>query len=286
MAKPNKAKSDRAIKKLEAFLADRVPAVRGYPIVTDDTMRALYDLFGDILDAKFERDEDGDMVIDYAFCDRKRSQLAHFTIPHDPRTGDPSDQSEFLARLARAAESANGYAESIMKRLSFKLQDDADEMKDKRTLRGEISDVEKLLDAADLDAAEKAIQALIDKHDPDGAKRKDDPDFRGYRKLPDALYDLLSRFGREVPHGRIDPAIKEMNKALDTVEEFVGQPDHLWDKKVSEYGVRKLLYGYQYRYGTTVFQSVIKRFNDMGNDDRAIRKLLERRTLASLAPAA
>lgn len=77
---------------IDKFLAVKVTGDgQSWPNPSKEDMQALYDLFRNIIDAKFGRDCDGDSVINFAIVNRKKHlPLHHYPIgyPDKARSGE------------------------------------------------------------------------------------------------------------------------------------------------------------------------------------------------------
>lgn len=290
MAKPTKAKREAFNAKLDAFLEDFIeqPAEGGYPIVTDVTLRALDDVIRGLLDLKFQRDEDNAMVIEVALGNRKKSKLVHFSIPHSPRDDSIESEVQYIAQLARAADSASYYAKDATKMLEFHTMELADRMKRKNKLKEDVESVRVLLDAKDLKGAQDRLQELYREYDKDGAKHllEDGDDWSGYWRVPEELLELLGPLSKLVPDSVKLDAYNKLTALLDQTEEVVGEANHGWDKKVGELGLRRLFNDYKFSIGNKSIAACIKRYNEQSSDDRAIRALLKRGVKVELAAVA
>lgn len=82
-----------------AFLATRVAAdTGGWPLVTEADVQTLARLFALIVDAKWERDVDGDSAIAVQICDRTRQDFVHFRYP--PHYGEDIAGADFRQAMS------------------------------------------------------------------------------------------------------------------------------------------------------------------------------------------
>lgn len=118
MAKTPARTTDKIHRMVDEFLAERVKTDGGsWPEVSDKDFNALYNLFDAIVDAKFERDCDGDSVINFAVVNRKQ----HMPIHHYPV--GYTHKAKSVAELLRIADlhqvKAQSAAEQVGKTLWY-----------------------------------------------------------------------------------------------------------------------------------------------------------------------
>jgi len=78
--------ADAVVTKVKAFLENPIlEQDASWPPVTDDDLRELSEVFADILEAKYQRDCDGDMVIDFALNRRNWGRMYTLREPHTHR---------------------------------------------------------------------------------------------------------------------------------------------------------------------------------------------------------
>jgi hypothetical protein len=130
--------SERAVRKeklkarLDTFLGTFLDNPEGgWPKVDNPTIDELYLIFGEIVDLKMARDEDGDCAI-RTYCEyRAQGRMVTVMIPyshHDENTTD-IQKFEHLNALSRALGSLHSYAESVARELEWKTRDIAEQAK-------------------------------------------------------------------------------------------------------------------------------------------------------------
>lgn len=103
---------------LDEFLTERVESDGGsWPEVSDKDFQALHELFEAIVDAKFERDCDGDSVINFAVVNRKKHMpLHHMPIGYTHKAKSLAD----LIRIANLHQcKVSGASEQVNKTLWY-----------------------------------------------------------------------------------------------------------------------------------------------------------------------
>lgn len=141
-ADKRKARVEKLKKRLDAFFEDFIesPAEGGWPIVDDATMTDIYDIFGEIIDLKMERDEDGDRAV-RTYCERRKlGRLVTVMIPHSPRGENVTEVEvlEHLNALSRALSSLQSYGETVARELEYTTRHLADEATKRARFRSEI----------------------------------------------------------------------------------------------------------------------------------------------------
>lgn len=117
----------QVLDRVAAFLETPVEAEDGgasWPVVPDEVLHELYAVFSDILEAKFERDCDQDMVIEYAIGDRSKDSLMYVHIPHKPLDN--------IEQAMHSVSIASGIMEATTKRVCGSVQMQAAEERRKR----------------------------------------------------------------------------------------------------------------------------------------------------------
>lgn len=71
------------IKLIEDFTKDKSVSDGGWPKVGDGDIKSLSEIIDKIISLKYESDPDGDMVIQYAICDRNKHRLISQLIPNN-----------------------------------------------------------------------------------------------------------------------------------------------------------------------------------------------------------
>ena len=99
----------------------------GWTEVSREDWFELVDIFRDIIDAKFERDPDGDHTIEFETCHRQQGRMQTVHIPYNFDT--PKD----LEKAAHAISVASGIVEQVSRSLQFKYAEQrrADARKEK-----------------------------------------------------------------------------------------------------------------------------------------------------------
>ena len=99
--------ASEVVKKLGVFLTKPVRAEDSeWPKVTDEHLRELYHMFHAIIEAKYERDCDSDMVVEFALGRRNYGSLMAVNLPHSPEK-DLEDAFDALAMAGAISEAAN-----------------------------------------------------------------------------------------------------------------------------------------------------------------------------------
>jgi hypothetical protein len=109
--------ADEVITKLTEYLAEPIMAEdASWPAVTGEDTNELGDLIWSILEAKFQRDCDNDMVMEFAVSRRNRGTLHTFTTPHNATT------DEDRLDVVRTIESMGDTVARLTKRLAFEYE--------------------------------------------------------------------------------------------------------------------------------------------------------------------
>lgn len=102
--------SEEVVKMVEGYLKTPIKSDGDFPEVTDDDMDQLYKVFNAILEAKFERDCDNDMVINFVAYSHNKGVMHTIFVPHD-MTSDLN-----LLDALRSQQIALSVAEQISRR--------------------------------------------------------------------------------------------------------------------------------------------------------------------------
>lgn len=103
----------------------------GWAAATKDDVNEMSNIWREIADLKFERDRDGDSVINFDVANRQHGRLVSTFVPYPPRDGrgdneeplQPIDQIEYIRDSLRASRFLIGSGESIFNTLDFHLGD-------------------------------------------------------------------------------------------------------------------------------------------------------------------
>lgn len=99
------------------YLQNPVTGDGDWPEVTRDDMDQLHKIIQMILEAKFENDVDGDRVIEYALCNRKKHHLWYWVLPHRV------ENDEDMRSYTRAIGAASSWIENLSRRMEFPIQE-------------------------------------------------------------------------------------------------------------------------------------------------------------------
>lgn len=89
----------------------------GWTDVSREDWTELVEIFRDILDAKFERDPDGDHTIQFETCHRQQGRMQVVHMPYSMDT--PAD----MERAAHAISMASGIIEQLSRSMGFTIAD-------------------------------------------------------------------------------------------------------------------------------------------------------------------
>ena len=124
----------RLLKRLEAFLAVKSRSQGGYAPVGEEDIQALGEILGGIIEAKYEKDLDGDVPVRFNLVDRTRFwNNSFFNIPYT-REGDAPD-IKALMEVVRVSEANLGMAQDGMKQSLRNLEYAMDHMKQGKAIR-------------------------------------------------------------------------------------------------------------------------------------------------------
>jgi len=119
------------LKRLEAFLADKVPegAGGGWPKVDPAEVEALGAIVQGLIKAKYAKDADGDLPIHYTLVDRTRYQSLHF-MPLVHERSNQVDLGLLNANLRRAMGNlsiAKEQVEQVQRSLDWVVREQAEQ---------------------------------------------------------------------------------------------------------------------------------------------------------------
>lgn len=95
--KPSRATIDSA---LDALLAERRKSDSGWAPVTEDDLKALHRLIKLVLEAKFERDGDGDLPVEYELVNRNTHERIMVSLMRYPHKTETLQDAMEVARVA------------------------------------------------------------------------------------------------------------------------------------------------------------------------------------------
>lgn len=115
---------------LDKFLDTFVEAKDGgWAAAQNGDLSEIQDIFQEIIDLKFERDCDGDAVIDYHVVNRRYGRLISTYTPHPPRDRDGEepvhsrDILEFIRESTRAASYLISSGQHILDTMDYQFKD-------------------------------------------------------------------------------------------------------------------------------------------------------------------
>jgi hypothetical protein len=119
MALPKKLQA-----KIEKFLADKKKSSGGWAPVDDGEIEELENIVYALIEAKYEKDPDGDLPVSAHLTDRTRFKLpVILPIPHTHSAeGDVADMHEAISRHMTMAASHSESAKTLMQLLSGELK--------------------------------------------------------------------------------------------------------------------------------------------------------------------
>lgn len=84
---------------IESFLADRRKSEGGFAPVEKGDMKKLYRVLDLLIDAKWQKDPDGDLPVNYKLIDRTRYEPMHFfTVPYEHKAKTDEEREDILDR--------------------------------------------------------------------------------------------------------------------------------------------------------------------------------------------
>ncbi len=106
----------------------------GWASATREHISELTDIWREIADLKFERDVDGDSVVNFDVANRQHGRLVSTFVPYPPRNGradseepiQPIDNLDFVKDSLRAARYLISSGEDVMRSLDYNLNDIAE----------------------------------------------------------------------------------------------------------------------------------------------------------------
>lgn len=161
MPKSREKRTEALQAELAAFLAVEVKSTGGYAEASLDDARALSKLFDKIIDLKFERDPDGDQVIEYDLVNRKFARMISVQVPNSPYfRGDPSplEAAQHSASIGRVIAFLAGSADDLLRVHTHDLQRAVDRAEGEEKRSVETARIAKLISDK---KATKAVEALL-----------------------------------------------------------------------------------------------------------------------------
>lgn len=279
-----KANRVKTLKRLLDLMDNRLEGDGGWPIIPDQTMAEFQEVMSDIGSLIFSKDCDGDSAVTMLSVDRKKYILHYAIEPHapdgiyDPAVVDEHQATEYLASqmqalkmLSLSTESIARSAENIQNMRRSKLQKTA-------SLKQETDSVHEIIRAGNLDEAKQLIDALVEKYDPPtviGGK----PVPRGSvrRRIPELLTFAIEDYGRAVQKAdpdKIAAILADLDQRLDQLAPLVGQPSKAFPDAAKS-GVLDEIWRHENELGKSVLQPAIRRYNEMSEEDRVMRRRAE-----------
>lgn len=273
-------KRARVLARIMKLLDNRIEARSGWPVIPDDAFSEFQDVVRDLQRLAFAPDEDNDSALDIAMVRSKTHRLYSVAAPHTRsiyNRDEMSDREVFLyvSEAMRASDLLASFSRSVLNGLDWALRERAEKMDADDTTQQELAALSALIDAGDVEAAETAIQAFIDKHDSKDERDEDDH----YRRIDENLDPLLDEFGRLVRDRqpvRIEDALAELRAGLVEFEAQVSTIGNVTDKLAygkAEHKFRNLLWKHRFRFGQAVLRDVIIPYNRLSQQDRVLRRL-------------
>lgn len=115
--------------RLDDFLDSFVEADGGWALAEDTDVSALREIVSEIADLKFQRDGDGDSVINFHMVNRRRGRLISEFVPYQPRDRDggepvtPQDILEYIRDSIHAARYLISSGDEVMRGLDYNFKD-------------------------------------------------------------------------------------------------------------------------------------------------------------------
>ena len=242
----------------------------GWAAATDDDVKQMTAIWREIADLKFQRDCDGDSVINFDVANRRLRRLISITVPYSPgtrRTEEPVqavDMLDYVADTLRTAQYLIGCGTDLQRTLDYDLR----EVRSALTLEERLSDAKSvaLTALAESSSWKDGLTAVEDfrKKFPDASEAKrevdnafltayvDTPEIAAARAEIDTLIEkgqiddakvMFSEHRRTYGIGlrpttlRLDAAIQARHRQ--EVEEIrrlddAGVPDGVWKNPVYE----------------------------------------------------
>ena len=124
-------RKDKLVERLTAYLAEFVETRgSGWAAATDADINGLCKIFREVIDLKFERDCDGDSVINFDVANRRHGRLISTFVPYDPshRSNNPdpvlpADQLAYISDSLRAANYLISSGQEIIRVVQYSVDD-------------------------------------------------------------------------------------------------------------------------------------------------------------------
>jgi hypothetical protein len=257
-----------------------------WPSLTQDQVHDFAELVYDIANLTFEPDYKERNVLAIRIVDKTKFHLHDFCVPvgsHDIYDLDEREAFELASQISRTASHMISTGGNLLDQIGSAMQYRASNMKKAVERQNDFDDLRKLLDEYNLTEFRTEADRLMEKYDPPlfvGKDAKMPYNRNGaFRKLPDELQALIDDYGVKLPEEAIQPAIIEINNALDKAEPLVGTTSPKDDYKNSFdfyiHEVREIILTHRYRVGQRALQSVVVRFNRMQEEHRVLKRLAE-----------
>jgi len=106
---------DDVVSRVAAFLETPIRTDGDWLEITEEDWKELHLVIQDIIEAKFQRDCDGDHTVEYALCNRKLGRLETIQVPYHTETDADMEKAMF------AISRASGIVENMSRTMSFTL---------------------------------------------------------------------------------------------------------------------------------------------------------------------
>lgn len=248
-------------------LLSKVPEDADFTSVTDEQLNEVRDLFDSILLARFPSVSWDSVPVEMHLINRTKYRAAVTYIPSAVREiRDTAQAAEYAADLARAASSAASITNEVTRLLAFHTNDLATSLETSGERARDLSGLEELIRAEEIEKAEAERDRLLDKYAPNDT-------------VPDDLARLIEMLGQKLDQDRIDAACAEIEAAIDAIEPLVGQmipDDRRLGKHVAPFAeqsgsVWRLIRKHKNVFGRNVLSKQIVRFNQLVTEDRGTR---------------
>jgi hypothetical protein len=252
---------------LDTFLDNHIAAEEGgWPVVMRDDLVALEEVFGEIIDLKFERDCDGDRAVVPLLDDRTKGRMTFAHIPDGPErdTFDGDAVVKWYSAMSGAIHTLTLAASSATHILTVRLQEDAQKRQRQKLAEDWIKGAREHLAHGEVAEAENLMKAIIGEGKPHPVAGKlgipprvllpkDDP------RVEELRFDIYTRMDISEPREAVKLAIDAMENA------------ELSDRGVEQRCFTLLRENYE-KFSRTAFRDEIDRANRVADARSVARK--------------
>ena len=244
---------------LDDYLDKYIIGDGGWALAEKEDISGLRMLINEIIDLKFERDPDGDAVVDYQLVNRRTHLLKAFAIPNHPREHkvDEYDLLVYQQDILSAAGWMTSLAADLTKTVEREMRERLIRLQEERKADARLTSILNEIDS-DMFGSPKASKLLADFETEFKRKLDEVP-------LQTRLEEIRNKIGQKSPDD-VRALRNELSIALDKYEE--SDPDD----RAREHPTYMLLSGAYKSYGRNAFRAEIDRFNLIGEKRRQARK--------------